>query len=124
MQLEIAFRWRKAHNIGGDSITAGNIVSESEKPRRPRGRPKGSKNKVPNEIKELAQNYAPEALDTLAEIMRDRDQPGAARVSAANSLLDRGYGKPVQANEISGVNGMPIKYEFVVMRAGSEVNAS
>jgi hypothetical protein len=111
-------------NIGGDSITAGNIVSESEKPRRPRGRPKGSKNKVPNEIKELAQNYAPEALDTLAEIMRDRDQPGAARVSAANSLLDRGYGKPVQANEISGVNGMPIKYEFVVMRAGSEVNAS
>lgn len=91
--------------------------------KRGRGRPKGSKNKVPNEVKELAQQYGAEALKTLAEIMRDGGQPGAARVSAANALLDRGYGKPVQANEISGKDGLPIVYEFVVRRAGSEPNA-
>lgn len=87
------------------------------------GRPKGSKNKVPNEVKELAQQYGAEALKTLAEIMKDAGQPGAARVSAANALLDRGYGKPVQSNEISGKDGLPIVYEFVVRRAGSEPNA-
>jgi len=28
--------------------------------------------------------------------MGDEDEPAAARVSAANALLDRGYGKPSQ----------------------------
>jgi hypothetical protein len=29
--------------------------------------------------------------------MLDKDAPHAARVTAANSILDRGYGKPAQA---------------------------
>lgn len=59
------------------------------------GRKRGEPNKVNRDLRELAQHYTPEALDTLASIMRDGESE-AARVSAANSILDRGYGKPAQ----------------------------
>jgi hypothetical protein len=36
-------------------------------------------------------------MQTLKDIMPDKDAPHAARVTAANSILDRGYGKPAQA---------------------------
>lgn len=66
------------------------------------GRPKGRKNKLTQErkatVSELAQGYTSEAIDVLAEIMRDDEAPHAARVRAAESLLDRGHGKPVQAS--------------------------
>lgn len=64
------------------------------------GRPKGSLSRATKQAKttlaELAKVYAPEALETLAHVMRS-GETDAARVTAANSLLDRGYGKPVQA---------------------------
>jgi len=48
------------------------------------------------EISQLAQALAPTAIDTLQDVManglKDSD-----RVAAANSILDRGYGKPTQA---------------------------
>ena len=37
-----------------------------------------------------------EAINTLVTIMDDPKAPPAARVAAANSLLDRGYGKSTQ----------------------------
>jgi hypothetical protein len=49
----------------------------------------------------LARTYTNEAVETLAEIMRNEKSPPAARVAAANGLLDRGYGKPPQALECS-----------------------
>lgn len=67
---------------------------------RGRGRPKGQTAKVAERTKtlrEMAQIYAPEALNVLARIAMDDDAPPAARVSASNSLLDRGYGRPAQA---------------------------
>lgn len=60
------------------------------------GRPKGVPNRSTSELKAAAQRYTDDALKTLAEIMTDDDQPGPARVSAANAILDRGYGKPMQ----------------------------
>ena len=39
----------------------------------------------------------------------------AARVSAANALLDRGYGKPRQAVEHSGADGGPIEHRISSM---------
>ena len=38
-----------------------------------------------------------DAMQTLKDIMLNKDAPHAARVTAANSILDRGYGKPAQA---------------------------
>jgi hypothetical protein len=37
---------------------------------------------------------APDALQTLAEIMHNRHAPAAARVAAAVAVLDRGFGRP------------------------------
>ena len=50
--------------------------------------------KTPLEIKSLARKYTESAVKTLGAIMRHPDSPPAARVMAANSLLDRGWGKP------------------------------
>jgi hypothetical protein len=59
------------------------------------GRKKGTPNKATAEIKAVAQQYGTEAIETLAEMMRGASDP-KVRVMAANSLLDRGYGKPAQ----------------------------
>jgi hypothetical protein len=57
----------------------------------PGGRPKAL-----GDVQELARQKSPEAINTLTDIMRDGKAPPAARVAAANALLDRGYGKPTQ----------------------------
>ena len=59
------------------------------------GRQKGQPNNATKTLRELAREYTPEALDALAQIMRQGESE-AARVSAANAILDRGYGKPSQ----------------------------
>jgi hypothetical protein len=51
------------------------------------------------EIRDLAREKAPEALKTLAAIMQDKGAAPSARVAAANAILDRGYGKPLQSVE-------------------------
>lgn len=70
------------------------------------GRPAGARNKLTTAKKqtltEMAGRYTETALATLAEIMQNAKAPAAARVTAANSLLDRAHGKPVQAVEAAG----------------------
>jgi hypothetical protein len=48
------------------------------------------------EIRSLARSHTRSAITILARIMRSKDATPAARVSAANALLDRGWGKPAQ----------------------------
>lgn len=60
------------------------------------GRPKGSPNKATVIVRDAAQAFTADAISTLAEIMRSEEHPAAARVAAANALLDRGHGKPKQ----------------------------
>lgn len=69
------------------------------------GRPKGSLGKVTGELRKLAQPYGKRSLQVLSEIMEDVEMQPAARVSAAKELLDRGYGKSMQAIEMSGPDG-------------------
>src|SRR6185503_7864885 len=56
----------------------------------------GGRPRVLADVQELARERSPEALNLLANVMRDEKAPPAARVAAANALLDRGYGKPTQ----------------------------
>lgn len=56
----------------------------------------GGRPKVLAELQEKARERTVDALDTFAEIMLDKEAPPTARIAAANSLLDRGYGKPNQ----------------------------
>ena len=70
----------------------------------PSGRPK-----LPEDVKhvrELARQYTQQAIDALAEVMAG-NSPNA-RVSAAQALIDRGWGKPEQIVEAkhSGVVGI------------------
>ena len=46
----------------------------------------------------LCRAYTEESIRHLAAIMRQREDSPAARVQAANVLLDRGWGKPPQAH--------------------------
>lgn len=72
----------------------------AKKPRRPgSGRKPGSKNKVTLEAREIAQQHAGDAILTLASLMTFASTD-MARIAAANSILDRAYGKPGQSMEI------------------------
>ena len=45
----------------------------------------------------LAREHTEQAINTLAEVMVDPFAENRERLTAANSLLDRGHGKPNQA---------------------------
>jgi hypothetical protein len=48
------------------------------------------------EIRSLARGHTRTAVNVLVGIMRSKDATAAARVSAANAILDRGWGKATQ----------------------------
>ena len=79
------------------------------------GRPSGSTNKSSPEqsqrLSELAKTYTEEALETLVDVARN-GRTDAARVSAANALLDRAYGKPTASGEKSIVDLPPMVIEL------------
>ncbi|MGB8605529.1 hypothetical protein [Bradyrhizobium sp.] len=52
------------------------------------------------EIRSLARSHTRTAINVLVGIMRSKDATAAARVSAANAILDRGWGKVTQGIEI------------------------
>ena len=54
---------------------------------------RGGRPKVLGEFQELAREHTIEALDVLVQIMLNEKAPPNARVAAANTLLDRAYGK-------------------------------
>ncbi len=56
--------------------------------------------KITLDVKKLAREHTEAAIITLVEIMLDKELSANARVTAANSVLDRGYGRPVQQVEV------------------------
>jgi hypothetical protein len=61
------------------------------------GRKKGSGNKATAAIKEYAQKHSEDAIKAIVNIMNDKYTPAQTKLAAANSLLDRGHGRPAQA---------------------------
>lgn len=51
------------------------------------------------EIRSLARSHTRTAVNVLVGIIRSKDATAAARVSAANAILDRGWGKAAQPME-------------------------
>ena len=78
------------------------------------GRQRGTPNKSTADLREAAQQFTADALQTLVDVMKDEGQPAAARISAATAILDRGHGKPQMHTEttISNVNA-PTQIELV-----------
>jgi hypothetical protein len=56
----------------------------------------GGRPRVVGEVRELARQHGPAAIEALATIMDDPESAPAAKIAAATVLLDRGYGKPRQ----------------------------
>ncbi|TCK87348.1 hypothetical protein B0G74_7887 [Paraburkholderia sp. BL9I2N2] len=81
------------------------------------GRVKGSVNRVTADIKALAQSFGAEAIQTLVSIAQ-ASESDQAKISAVKELLDRGYGKAVQAMEIAGKDGAPAVQIKIVKSEG------
>lgn len=47
-------------------------------------------------------SYLPDAVEVTRTIMMDTNQKGMTRLTAANTFLDRGMGKPTQTIEVGG----------------------
>lgn len=71
---------------------------------RPPRRPRPPK----TDLRDLARRYTRLAVDTLAEVARTSDKE-AARVAAANALLERGWGRTGQATAVAG----PVRIEVI-----------
>ena len=76
----------------------------SEPPRLP-ARSRTSRARTLTEIRSLARSHTRTAIRVLVGIMRSDDATPAARLSAANAILDRGWGKAAPPIE-NGDGGM------------------
>jgi hypothetical protein len=64
----------------------------------------GGRPKVVKEVRQLAQQYTVEAIQTLANIMQDPSEHASARVHAADIILNRGHGKAPQTFEATNLD--------------------
>jgi hypothetical protein len=73
--------------------------------------------KTLTEIRSLARSHTRTAINVLVRVMRSEDATHAARVSAANAILDRGWGKAAQALENSDGSALELihKIERVIV---------
>jgi hypothetical protein len=75
------------------------------------GRPAGSLNKSSidqaQRLSNLAKVHSEDAIATLLDVARN-GRTDAARVSAANALLDRGYGRPSIQETPEGMGVNPV----------------
>lgn len=69
------------------------------------------------QLQDLLLPLVPDAVQALIEELQSGSK---MRIAAAKEILDRVYGKPAQAVELSGPNGSPIQYEQVVDAPPSE----
>lgn len=76
--------------------------------------------KASADIRSLARTHTGTALKTLARIMEQSNAPAAARVAAAQALLDRGWGKPTQP--IAGEDGQPLRVVSMIELVAKPVN--
>lgn len=60
------------------------------------GNPGGGRPKMPDELKKAFQARTQDALNVLVEVMMEGDK-NSDRIKAADSILDRAWGKAVQA---------------------------
>lgn len=82
---------------------------------------KTSRARTLTEIRSLARSHSRTAIRVLVGVMRSEDATPAARVSAANAILDRGWGKaaqPVEGGE-DGMLELLHRIERIIVHPGS-----
>ena len=99
------------HPANSDTV----IPLTGRRPGRPKGLPKppnsgrqkGVRNHVSRDVKELALNDAPKMLAGLKKLALEAVDE-RTRLAAITAYLDRAYGRPVQATELTGKDGAPL----------------
>ena len=77
------------------------------------GRQRGTPNKATAEIRKAAQVHGPAALKKLVALSKSKDEKVV--LAACNAILDRAYGRPVQA--ISDPDGEKVAFSFTMIVA-------
>jgi Family of unknown function (DUF5681) len=75
----------------------------------------GGRPKAVIDVRDLAREQTPLAIKALIEVASNPDS--SQRVQAAVALLDRGWGKPLQAVEHTGADGGPIEIASMSQKA-------
>ena len=73
-------------------------------------------------ISDAAKEHSDLALSVLVDVARN-GLLEAARVSAANALLDRAYGRPIQGMEMTGKDGAALAPTVIILPANSRDTA-
>ena len=71
------------------------------------GRPLGVPNKLTRPLRELAALHSEDCISVLVHL-RDHAEAEQVRLAAANSLLDRGYGRPRQELDVNQNEGLRV----------------
>ena len=54
---------------------------------------------LPEDVRSICRGHTATMISVLVSIARSKEEPPAARVSAATGILDRGWGKPDQTTQ-------------------------
>ena len=76
----------------------------------------GGRSKADHRVIDLAQVHTEDAIKTLVEIATTKKYGASARVAAAIALLDRGWGRPRQALELSAEDGKDLCLSVEIVR--------
>ena len=71
----------------------------------------GGRPGVPKHVRELAKQHTEMSIYALAKIVGDETEKVSGRVRAAEVLLNRAWGRPPEALEITGAGGGPIQLQ-------------
>ena len=75
------------------------------------------------DVRELCREHSRAAVEALIEIMNLKSAPPAARVAAANAVLDRGWGKPqIEVNATVSAYDKMTEAELVGYITGSVID--
>ena len=77
----------------------------------PGGRPKEI-----GEVRDLARQHTPQAIEAMSSIMNDEHAPPAARIASAEALLNRAWGRP---SAVLGDDDASEPRQIIVSWAGS-----
>jgi hypothetical protein len=76
--------------------------------------------KAPLELRSLARTHTAMAVRTLALVARSPKAPPSARVAAAEALLSRGWGKPVQPVDTRADTELKITIRHIMGEMGMD----
>ena len=118
----------------GDLLPLAQNSDQSAKRARGPGRPfqpgqtgnPGGRPRIANNVREIARQHTDDAIRALVEVVQDKAHP--QRVAAANALLDRGYGKPIQQVEVGKPGAFAElseeELDLIIVNAAKELRAS